>query len=579
MRVLQTSIHPTTFRNVTCFVALGAGILASAVQATSITWNGAGATWNDAAQWNPAQIPGTNDEAIFTDTLTSGKTISLGASQAASSLTISALNAFTLGTAGDVSNSYTLSLTNVTRSDVTGTENNQTIAAGVALAANSVWNISGSGYLNVTGVISGGYGLTKRGAGELRVGAIASYTGATVIEQGSLYVTAAGKLTSTSSITIGGYGQTAKLTQNLDNTIATTMTINSGGTFDQNGKVYAPVSITVAGGNWIGGQIYSANNQNITLKDGGQLSGTGYGLNTWGYNASVNSPASSTATSTWGVSMRLGTSAWNAPINVYDGAGYIDLIISGGISGGTITTQSLVKNQAGVLQLTSNSNTFDRPFNITGGTVLVDNTSATSSGTGARTVTVSAGATLGGAGYIGGGYSTSAVSLSNGSSSSRATIAPGSINNSTGDALIGTLTVGTAAQANNVTFGTYARLLAQVGNSGSNDRLSIYGNLNLSAANDLLALQTVAGSTLWGEYTIASFSGTLTGRFDSVTLNDGDLGTYQLQYRDSTNAVIAGTGSITGGGSIVLVVPEPSTVLIAIIGGAPVLLGRRRRVN
>jgi fibronectin-binding autotransporter adhesin len=260
--------------------------------------------------------------------------------------------------------------------------------------------------------------------------------------------------------------------------------------------------------------------------------------------------------------------------DIQDGAGYTDLIISSEISGSSANQWK--KTGTGVLQLTGNINTFSRPVSITAGTLLANNTTATSSATGQGVVTVSGGATLGGAGYIGGGYSTAAVNLSNGSSSSRATLAPGSISNTTGDALIGTLTIGTAAQANNVTFGTYAQLLAQVGNAGSNDRLTIYGDLNLSAANDLMGIQQVSGTTLAGEYVLASFTGTLTGRFDSSTLNGGSLGTYQLEYRNSAGTPILTTDPITGGGSIVLAIPEPASATLAMASLVGVLAFRRR---
>jgi hypothetical protein len=213
---------------------------------------------------------------------------------------------------------------------------------------------------------------------------------------------------------------------------------------------------------------------------------------------------------------------------------------------------------------------------VSQGTLLVNN--ASGSGTGGGAVAVSAGATLGGTGTIYGLQGN--VTLTGTADNSLATLAPGSLDAS-GAGLLGTLTVGDAAQNNSVTFANYTRLLAQLGSASLGDQLKVIGNLNLnSAANkDYLALSTLTGATVNGTYTLATFTGTLTGRFDGVTLDGNALpGGYDLQYRDTTNQVVSGTGNIAGG-SIVLVVPEPATIGMALGLGALTLLRRRRRVR
>jgi hypothetical protein len=97
-----------------------------------------------------------------------------------------------------------------------------------------------------------------------------------------------------------------------------------------------------------------------------------------------------------------------------------------------------------------------------------------------------------------------------------------------------------------------------------------------STNSDSLALLQLSGTTLANEYTLVSFTGTLTGRFDNVTLDGGPLGAYQFQYRNSAGTPILTTDPITGGGSIVLAIPEPASATLAMASLVGVLAFRRR---
>jgi len=190
-------------------------------------------------------------------------------------------------------------------------------------------------------------------------------------------------------------------------------------------------------------------------------------------------------------------------------------------------------------------------------------------------VSVAAGATLGGIGIIGGvsGYASANVSVS-GAAGNLATLAPGDISETTGEHVIGTLTVGGAAQSNNVTLGGFSRLLATL-SATANDTLAVSGNLTLNSTSSVLTLQTAPSAVLGAQYTLVTFSGTLTGRFSSATLDGVSLPSSRLLYRDSLGQPVSATDVVISNGSIAVLVPEPMTLSMASLCGA-MLLARRR---
>lgn len=78
-------------------------------------------------------------------------------------------------------------------------------SGGVVLGANQVWRNKSTGSLIVDSVISGSGVLTKSGAGPVRFGAANTYSGGTVVEQGSLALDNANALGgATASLTMNG---------------------------------------------------------------------------------------------------------------------------------------------------------------------------------------------------------------------------------------------------------------------------------------------------------------------------------------------------------------------------------------
>jgi adhesin HecA-like repeat protein len=142
---------------------------------------------------------------------------------------------------------------------------------------------------------------------------------------------------------------------------------------------------------------------------------------------------------------------------------------------------------------------------VAGGTLLVNGTNAFAS----VTVSANSGATLGGAGRVGGasGYTNANVPRAGSTNlAGGATLFPGTVDASTGEHVIGTFTVGGPAQANHVTFGAYSTLRITVSTNGRCDRRVVYGTLSLATATDRLAIvQAEAGELPAGTYSLASF--------------------------------------------------------------------------
>ena len=172
---------------------------------------------------------------------------------------------------------------------------------------------------------------------------------------------------------------------------------------------------------------------------------------------------------------------------------------AGGV-GGKVTKQG-----TGSLTLTGSSlNT--GLTTISNGTVLADNTSGSATGTGP--VTIASAGKLGGTGTIAGAIT------NNGK------IAPGDVG------------VGTLTASGNVTDGANSHWAIDL-SGGTADKLAVGGNLDLSAVD---ALDVTGTGT--GPWVIATYVGSLTGTFDTVT--SGYTVDYSTAGQITLNAAAAG---------------------------------------
>jgi autotransporter-associated beta strand protein len=150
------------------------------------TWsNGAGTLlWGAAGNWTSSGVPTAAHSTYFTNSgITTNDTITLGADHSVDALLFDTTTSFTIGGA-----TGTLTLASGTLSRSKTSSGTQTIARPLALGADAVWYVDGSGQLSITGAISGNYYLEKGGTGTLNLSGANTYTGANRVKNGTLII-------------------------------------------------------------------------------------------------------------------------------------------------------------------------------------------------------------------------------------------------------------------------------------------------------------------------------------------------------------------------------------------------------
>jgi hypothetical protein len=206
-----------------------------------------------------------------------------------------------------------------------------------------------------------------------------------------------------------------------------------------------------------------------------------------------------------GVALTLGSAATPSTISL---GSTLTFQSTNAVGGKTIVNDTMsgvggltVQNGA-VVHLNSTNNSYAGTTTVsgTGSPKLLINGSKTGGGT----VSVSSTGTLGGAGSIAGAIT------------NNGTLAPGN------DGL------GTFTATGGVTFGAGSRLAIDLSNTAA-DKLAVTGNLNLSTPTDFLDVGGSGSGTSW---IIASYTGTLTGTFNTVTPG------YSVNYGTGSNSQI-----------------------------------------
>jgi autotransporter-associated beta strand protein len=278
------------------------------------------------------------------------------------------------------------------------------------------------------------------------------------------------------------------------------------------------LQFTTASGGWTLGGAFTLSLGNGGISTNGQTSGT----NTISANLQL------AAAQTWLV----GTGG--------------TLVVSGQVSSsGSFGLSVNNGSNAGTLQL-NGANTYTGGTTVNAGTLLINNTSGSGTGTGSVTVN-NAGTVLGGSGFINAGTNNVAINAG-------ATVAPGAAANS-----VGALTMTAANVIFTGTSGHFATLAIDISGATA-DKLAITGSLNLSSIFDRLTVTQLATATL-SRYQIVTYTGTLTGIFDTTSLPSG----YSLDY------------SIPNEIDLVAPVPEPATWFAAALVAGAVAWSQRRR--
>jgi hypothetical protein len=242
------------------------------------------------------------------------------------------------------------------------------------LTGNAVFNVtnptSGTGITNLNldaiGDGGSGFGLTKSGNGTLTINATNTYTGATIVNAGTLALGSAGNLSASTALTVNG-------TFTMNAISGTSLTVaslsgNSSGSFVMGGKNIVVGDATSA--NFAG--VLGGANSTVTKEGAGTL--TLSGVNTYTGATTINagtlqigSGATTGSLSTSSVITNNGALAFNRSDNISQGTQFTSTAISG--------TGSLVQNGSGMLTL-STANTYTGGTIINAGTLQVTNAAA-----------------------------------------------------------------------------------------------------------------------------------------------------------------------------------------------------------
>ncbi|MFA7236650.1 MAG: PEP-CTERM sorting domain-containing protein [Phycisphaeraceae bacterium] len=219
--------------------------------------------------------------------------------------------------------------------------------------------------------------------------------------------------------------------------------------------------------------------------------------------------------------------------------------------GGTLEVKSLLTDEDVTLPLSKTGlgtvnlsrltgNTYDGSTTVSAGTLLVNNTSGSATGTGA--VSVAGGATLGGGGFISG-----SVTFAD-----NAILAPG---NSPG-----TLTVGGMTLANASVLNFQLDATNHTVGGGANDLVQVNGDLTLDG---ILNISVLNGASLSdGVYRLFNYTGNLTN--NTLAQGTGFTAGYSVQVDTGSKQVN------------LVVIPEPATLGLLAVGGMMVFAPRRR---
>ena len=435
--------------------------------------------WND-----DFTFTGSNDLDMGTGAVTLSGT-SRAVTVSAGQLTVGGLNGGAT-TALTVNGAGTLAIGN---SVVGGLSGNGHITNNPTASATLAVNISGNS--TYSGVLSDGLAntlaFTKQGDGVLTLTNANTYTGNTSIQGGTVVMSngqALGAVTSTNTVRFSNAAPSTSATLDMatngvgDNVYRIMVGTGALVNIVSNRATPGPGidhALTTGGDGATdtlgGGTINFVKGANVT-------SGTA-SVSFDQLNLSGSAAGSSTVLNPTTARVTIGsvTKNKNTPTQTLELSGTsTGNLITGSISNGTTTAVSLTKSGTSTWTLSGDSS-YTGPTTVSGGTLLVNGNNSGATGA----VTVAAAGILGGTGTIG-----STVTMQAGS-----------------------------------TFTTQF-------SGGTIDPLDIFGDLDLSAASNLLS---VVGSGIAGPWTILNYSGTLTGTFES---SPG----YSVNYGTGSNSSI-----------------------------------------
>ena len=549
--IASISIHTVTLGGLALVTLTGERASASAA-----TWRNVGTDWATSGNWNPSGPPVANETATF-GFVTSADiknpnlaapatvgTLSIDNSDADYSVTQTGSQTLTLSTIASPPKVLVITgggTTNIAPQIATGgTKTFDTGSTAVTLQG-GLATVTGSDLTltlaNSTKVVVSG-NVTNNDAGTAR----------------TITLDGAGSMEVTGSVTGGTKGISLGSTANFSGTL----TLSKANSLT-NDTVWRAGTLAINADSALGGKNISLGTATSGTNSVAVLTSGAYSV---GANFSVNlNPA--TKSFTIGGTQTTGTSTYTGTVNLSNitkaSSGGLNLtsaaggtvIFGGAISGASTTADFVTKIGEGTVQLTA-ANTYAGGTEVKAGTLLVDNT--TGSGTGSAGVNVTGGS-LGGKGTIAG-----AVSVSSGS------LAPAEH-----AALV---------LQNGLSF-TGGGLNIDIGGNSSYDAVQVTsGDIALGSGLASLSLTQSFSPTANGTFWVLdnTGSGSLSGYFAGLASSGATVpfaggNVYKIYY----NANHA-TNSLSGGNDVAITVAVPEPGSLALIGiGIAGLLWRRRK--
>jgi len=543
----------------------------------------ASADWSLGTNWTSGNIPGvTNlstsntDSATFSAAVTV-ETPNLDVSRRLGVINIDNTQADYSITSSSSSNVFYLG--NTTGLSITG-GGSTTIAPILNVGNNTQTWSTGSTALTLTNGITYGAARTLTLTNTTAIvmqGTLSAGVSSTLIFSGT------GSMNITGVVQNGG-GGSAITTINSSATYSGTISLNGANTFDSL-LIWRAGTLELGSSSALGA---ATNALQIGTTTAG--SSDAYVLTTGAYTVSRNITVSATTTSsahTIGGSQTSGTSVYSGTVtmNAHPGGFRLTAATGGTVDfsntiSGSNSADSITKVGGGVVRLTqSTGNTYVGGTTVSAGTLLINN--STGSGTGTGIVAVSSGGTMGGTGVIAPNGSNSITVASGGS------VAPGEG--------IGTLTFNLAGSTGKLTMQSGADFKFQLGTAnagigsiaaGSSDLLAVTG----ASSGDVVFNSTsidFLGTGSAGYYKLFDTSSDNANTWTNLVF-DGTTGLVSSGLLVSnlgsglTGSLIVGTASNGAGnvGDIYLqVVPEPSVYALFGSGLGALIVRRRRKLQ
>ena len=470
-------------------------------------------------------------------TTAAGTTVSSGATLAVASGVTLAENLTVSGTG--VSSAGALQVTS----------GSATVSGTVAMAADTTIGVSGTG-LTLSGVVSGGFNLTKDGSGTLTLsGTSNTYTGTTTVSGGTLSIAGAGSISSAALTLAGGTLDSTGSSVTLANDISLgsgngTVTVGNGKALTLSGVVSGSNTLTKTGSGSLtlsGSNTYTGA---TTVSDGTLVAGHNNALGTTAAGTTVSSGATLAVASgvtlaenltvsgtgvssagalqvTSGSATVSGTVAMAADTTI--GVSGTGLTLSGVISG----ANNLAKSGGGALTL-SGTGTYTGTTTVGAGTLVV---TGTLNGASAGAVTVGNDGTLAGTGTVNGGLTVQ----------SGGTLSPGIAGTDSG---VGTLTVN-----GGLTIQSGGTLAVDLVSTSSHDKVDVTGtvdvnNATLTAGGSYTPVKTSGGDSFiiiandGSDAVTGTFTGLASGAM--LTLNSGSVTVSYAAGSNSNDVVLTG---------------------------------------